>query len=186
MEELTKQQKKVYDYLRMEIQKKGYPPAIRDICAAMGLRSTSTVHAHISALEEKGYIRRSSTQYRSLEILEKNIHNHKKIVQVPVIKRNIKPRGVLFAKKNIECYLPILMEVEGSESIFAIQLTDDIKAEEGLIKDDFVLAIQQDHAEDGDRVIVLSDKLTVRIFPLVEKVVIYGKVISLYRKYSSI
>ena len=180
LEELTKQQKKIFDYLIMEIQNKGYPPAIRDICAAVGLRSPSTVHAHMNALEEKGYIRRSVTKYRSIEILEK------KIKQIPVIKKNIKPRGVLFAKKNIESYLPVLMELEESLNIFAIQLTDDSFREEGLLKGDYVIAIKQNHAENGDKVVVFEETLVVRSFRASAKVAIYGKVVGLYRKYSSI
>ena len=66
-------QKKILDFIRREIEDKGYPPSVREICAAVGLKSTSTVHAHLNTLEKKGYIRRDSTKPRALEVLDNSV-----------------------------------------------------------------------------------------------------------------
>lgn len=198
---LTQKQQKVLDFLKAAIKKNGYPPTVREICDAVGLSSTSTVHAHLETLERKGYIKRHPSKNRSTEILEENFYSTDEIVQVPVL-GNVAAGIPIFAVENIERTFPISAKIVKNDTCFMLNVRGDSMINKGIYDGDLVLVRQQRVAENGDIVIALLDDSatiktfchngnTVRLFaanenypPIeAENCEILGKVIGLYRNY---
>ena len=199
---LTAKQKLILDYLKSEIRRNGYPPTVREICDAVGLSSTSTVHAHLETLEKKGFIRRSPAKNRSTEILEENFYtNTRELVNVPIVGR-VAAGVPILAEENIEDTFPIPIDYVKNDSCFMLHVKGDSMVEEGIFDGDLVLVRQQQDAADGDIVIaLLDDSATVKTFhregesvrlspansafePIITRECdILGKVIGLYRRY---
>ncbi len=156
MEHLTKSQQKVYDFLVKEAPK-GVPPTVREICSATGLRSTSTVHAHLKTLEKLGYITRDAGLNRSIRI-----EGSTAAVQVPILGKVTAGQPIL-AVEDIEGYLPFPQK-EGRE-LFALHVSGLSMRDAGILDGDYVVAEQVSTAENGDIVVaMIDDEATVKRF----------------------
>jgi len=199
---LSNKQQLILDFLKSEIKKNGYPPSVREICDAVGLSSTSTVHAHLGSLERKGYIRRSPAKNRSTEILEDDFYNGgQELAHVPIL-GNVAAGVPIFASENIEGTFPVPIDHVKNDTCFLLHVKGDSMMDEGILDGDLVLVRQQQTATNGDIVIALiDDSATVKFFyreaghirlqpandafrPMImDDCEILGKVIGLYRRY---
>ena len=139
-------QQRILDFIKREIDLKGYPPSVREICQAVGLKSTSTVHAHLNHLEEQGLIRRDSTKPRALEVLD---GSHQRGRSVPLVGRITAGLPVL-AAENIEDYLVLPQSMLGQDELFCLRVQGDSMIEAGILDGDIVVLRRQDTAENGD------------------------------------
>ena len=139
-------QQKILDFIKSEIEDKGYPPSVREICAAVGLRSTSTVHAHLNHLEEQGLIRRDSTKPRALEVLDGSLARGR---SVPLVGRVTAGMPIL-AVENIEDYLVLPQSMLGKDDIFCLRVQGESMIDIGILDGDIVVLRQQDTAENGE------------------------------------
>ena len=156
-------QQKILDFIKSEIEDKGYPQSVREICAAVGLRSTSTVHAHLNHLEQQGLIRRDSTKPRALEVLDGSQSRGR---SVPLVGRVTAGQPIL-AVENIEEYLSLPQSVLGQGRMFALRVEGESMIDAGILDGDIVILRQQDTAENGEIVVAMTpdDEATVkRIF----------------------
>jgi len=162
---LSERQRQILDFIKREIRRKGYPPSVREIGEAVGLRSSATVHAHLARLEEKGYIRRDPVKPRAIEVLEDDPYYRKKrVVNVPVVGRVTAGTPIL-AVENIEDVFPLPYELVGDENVFLLRVRGESMIEAGIYDGDYVLVRQQQHARDGDIVVaLLGDEATVKRF----------------------
>ncbi|MCG8538362.1 MAG: transcriptional repressor LexA [Clostridia bacterium] len=165
--DLTKQQSKILEFIRSEVNSKGYPPSVREICEAVGLKSTSTVHGHLTRLEKKGYIRRDSTKPRAIEVLDSssNIFPEKKeIAHIPIIGKVTAGEPIL-AVENIEETFPVPFDFVESGTYFMLKIEGESMIEAGILDSDFVLVKQQPIATNGQIVVALiDDSATVKRF----------------------
>jgi len=203
-EDLSTKQLEILNYMKMEINKKGYPPSVREICEAVSLRSTSTVHGHLAKLEDKGYIRRDPTKPRAIEILSNDTFNDfsykKEMVNVPIIGKVTAGQPIL-AVENIEDTFPLPIEFIDNGNTFILKIKGDSMIEAGILNNDYVVIRQQSFAANGDIVVALiDDEATVKRFykendhirlqpenslmdPIIlNDVTILGKVIGVFRK----
>ena len=156
-------QQKILDFIKAEIEDKGYPPSVREICAAVGLRSTSTVHAHLNHLEEQGLIRRDSTKPRAMEVLD---GSHARGRSVPLVGRVTAGQPIL-AVENIEDYLMLPQSMLGKDELFCLRVQGESMIDIGILDGDIVVLRQQDTAENGEIVVAMTpdDEATLkRIF----------------------
>lgn len=164
---LTRRQEQILDFIRAEIHRKGYPPSVREIGEAVGLSSSSTVHAHLAALERHGYIRRDPAKPRALEVLdfrdtERGV-DPRSVTAVPVVGAVAAGQPIL-AAENIEATLPLPAEFAG-ESTFILRVRGDSMVEAGILDGDYVVVRQQSTADNGDIVVALvEDEATVKRF----------------------
>jgi len=199
---LTAKQQMILDFLKSEIKQNGYSPSVREICDAVNLSSTSTVHAHLETLERKGYIRRSPAKNRSTQILEEDFYQSaRELVNVPIVGR-VAAGVPILADENIEDTFPIPIDYVKNDTCFMLHVQGDSMMDEGILDGDLVLVRQQPDANNGDIVIaLLEDDATVKTFsrdgeyvcltpanpafkPIRTKECnILGKVIGLYRRY---
>ena len=147
-------QQRILDFIKSEIENKGYPPSVREICAAVGLRSTSTVHAHLNRLEEQGLIRRDSTKPRALEVLD---GSHARGRSVPLVGRVTAGMPIL-AVENIEDYLVLPQSMLGKDDMFCLRVQGESMIDIGILDGDIVVLRQQDSAENGDIVVAMTDE----------------------------
>lgn len=165
--DLTKQQSKILEFIKDEVYAKGYPPSVREICEAVGLKSTSTVHGHLQRLEKKGYIRRDSTKPRAIELLDSTSEifpDKKEIAHVPVVGKVTAGEPIL-AVENIEETFPVPMDFIESGEHFMLKIKGESMIEAGILDSDFVLVKQQPIAENGEIVVALLDNsATVKTF----------------------
>ena len=197
---ITDKQREILEYIKEMILKKGYPPAVREICEAVHLKSTSSVHSHLESLEKNGYIRRDPTKPRTIEILDDDFAlTRRELVNVPVI--GTVAAGVpILAEQNIEDYLPIPAEILPNKEVFMLKVKGNSMIEAGIYNGDKVIVAKQPNAENGDKVVALvDDSATVKTFykenghfrlqpenssmdPIIlDQVEIVGKVIGLFR-----
>jgi len=162
---LTERQRQVLEFIRARIRERGYPPSVREIGAALGLRSSSTVHGHLSRLEEKGYIRRDPTKPRAIELLGGH-GRPERAVAVPVVGRVTAGQPVL-ATEQVEEVWSLPWSLVRSEEAFLLRVRGDSMVGAGIQDGDLVLVRRQDHAAQGDIVVALVDEeATVkRFFP---------------------
>ena len=154
MERLTKSQQKVYDFLRQEVSM-GVPPTVREICAATGLKSTSTVHAHLKTLERLGYITREAGHNRSIRV-----EGETPAAQVPILGKVTAGMPIL-AVEDVEGYLPFPKK-EGKE-LFALHVSGLSMRDAGILDGDYVVAERTATAEDGEIVVaMIDDEATVK------------------------
>ncbi len=146
-------QQKILDFIKSEIEDKGYPPSVREICAAVGLRSTSTVHAHLNHLEEQGLIRRDSTKPRALEVLD---GSHARGRSVPLVGRVTAGQPIL-AIENIEDYLMLPQNMLGKDDLFCLRVQGESMIDIGILDGDIVVLRQQDSADNGDIVVAMTE-----------------------------
>lgn len=197
---ISKKQEEILEYIKSELLSKGYPPAVREICEAVHLKSTSSVHSHLETLEKNGYIRRDPTKPRAIEIMDDTFNlTRREVVNVPVIGR-VAAGAPILAEENIENYFPIPMEFMPNEKTFLLSVKGESMINAGILDGDYVLIKQQSNAENGDMVVALvEDGATVKRFfkeegiyrlqpendfmdpIIVESVEILGKVIGVFR-----
>lgn len=163
--ELSGKQREILEYIRDCIIKRGYPPAVREICQQVHLKSTSSVHSHLESLEKMGYIRRDPTKPRAIEIVddEYGIYNGE-MVRVPII-GEVAAGSPILAEENITGYFPFPAENVPNNDLFMLKVRGDSMINMGILNGDHVLVEQQKTASNGDVVVALvEDSATVKRF----------------------
>ena len=162
---ITEKQEEILKYIKEQILKKGYPPAVREICEAVHLKSTSSVHAHLETLEKNGYIRKDPTKPRAIEILDDTFNlTRREMVNVPVV-GNVAAGMPILATENIENYFPIPAEFMPNQEVFMLHVKGDSLINAGIFDGDNILVRQQSTASNGDMVVALvDDSATVKTF----------------------
>ena len=162
---ITKKQEEILNYIKDEILERGFPPAVREICQAVGLKSTSSVHSHLESLEKNGYIRRDPTKPRAIEILDESFNMlRREMVNVPVGGTGAAGQPIL-AEQNIDSYFPIPSEYMPNEQSFILKVKGESMVNAGILDGDSVLVMQQTTARNGDIVVALiEDSATVKTY----------------------
>jgi len=162
---ISAKQKEILEYIKQEILNKGYPPAVREICEAVHLKSTSSVHSHLETLEKNGYIRRDPTKPRAIEIIDDNFNlTRREVVNVPIIGQ-VAAGQPLLAVENIENYFPIPTEFMPNAETFMLKVKGDSMINAGIFNGDKILVQKQSDAQNGDIVVALvDDSATVKTF----------------------
>ena len=162
---ISSKQREILEYIKQEILNKGYPPAVREICEAVHLKSTSSVHSHLETLEKNGYIRRDPTKPRAIEIIDDNFNlTRREVVNVPIIGQ-VAAGQPLFAVENIENYFPIPTEFMPNAETFMLKVKGDSMINAGIFNGDKILVQKQSDAQNGDIVVALvDDSATVKTF----------------------
>lgn len=152
-------QQRILEFIKKEIEYKGYPPSVREICAGVGLKSTSTVHAHLNHLEEQGLIRRDSTKPRALEVLDGSQGRGR---SVPLVGRVTAGLPIL-AIENIEDYLVLPQDMLGHDDLFCLRVQGESMIEVGILDGDIIVVRQQETAENGEIIVaMIEDEATVK------------------------
>ncbi len=162
---ITQKQQEILEYIKSEILNRGFPPAVREICEAVNLKSTSSVHSHLETLEKNGYIRRDPTKPRAIEIVDDNFNlTRREMVNVPIVGR-VAAGEPLLAIENIENYFPIPSEFLPNAQIFILNVKGDSMVNAGILDGDKVIVEQRPDASNGDKVVaLLDDSATVKTF----------------------
>ncbi len=162
---ISDKQREILEYIKSEILNRGYPPAVRDICEAVHLKSTSSVHSHLETLEKNGYIRRDPTKPRAIEIIDDTFNlSRREVVNVPLLGR-VAAGEPLLAVENIESYFPIPSEYMPAEESFMLRIKGESMVNAGIFDGDNILVKRQSTASDGDIVVALvDDSATVKTF----------------------
>lgn len=206
MDKLTDKQKRVYNYIKNAIIDTGIPPSIREMCDALDIKSTSTIHLHLTSLEKKGYIKRNKTKNRSIEILEANFYGtqtveNDKYLDVPIL-GEITAGIPMYAEELYEDTFPIPFEYIGNKEVFMLRVRGESMMDVGIYDGDLVLVSKDNFARNGEIVVALiEDSATVKTFYkenghfrlqpendnyepiIVDEVIILGKVIGLFRSF---
>jgi len=197
---ISPKQQEILEYIKQNILKKGYPPAVREICEAVHLRSTSSVHAHLETLEKNGYIRKDPSKPRTIEIVDDTFNlTRREIANVPVIGRVAAGQPIL-AEENITDYFPLPVDMLPNEETFMLKVKGDSMINAGIFNGDNVIVSRQRTASNGEIVVAMvEDGATVKRFYredghyrlqpendsmdpiIVNDVTILGKVIGLVR-----
>lgn len=162
---ISKKQQEILEYIKHEIINRGFPPAVREICEAVNLKSTSSVHSHLETLEKNGYIRRDPTKPRAIEIVDDNFNLvRREMVNVPIIGR-VAAGEPLLAIENIESYFPIPAEFMPNSQTFILNVKGESMINAGILDGDNVIVEQCSSADNGDMVVALvDDSATVKTF----------------------
>ncbi|MCM1235721.1 MAG: transcriptional repressor LexA [Ruminococcus flavefaciens] len=162
---ITKKQQEILDYIKNEILQKGYPPAVREICEAVSLKSTSSVHSHLETLEKNGYIRRDPTKPRAIEICDDNFQMVRtEMVSLPVIGR-VAAGAPILAESNIESYFPVPADMVPAGESFVLKVKGDSMVNAGIYSGDQIFVNSCNTANNGDTVVALiDDSATVKTF----------------------
>lgn len=162
---LAGKQLEVLEFLKSELCNKGYPPSVREICEAVGLKSTSTVHGHLERLEKKGLIRRDPSKPRAIEILDSSpLSIARDLVEVPIVGKVTAGQPIL-AVENIEDSFPLPADFLRGNDNFILVVKGESMIEAGILDGDYVVVKQQSHANNGDIVVALiEDEATVKRF----------------------
>lgn len=166
-EALTERQRQILQFIKDEIRAKGYPPSVREIGEAIGLSSSSTVHGHMTRLEEKGYIRRDPTKPRAIEVLDGGGSAQlRRTMAIPMVGRVTAGQPIL-AEQTIEDHFPLPVDfVRADEAdLFFLTVQGDSMIEAGILDGDYVLVQRQQYAKNGDIIVALiEDEATVKRF----------------------
>ena len=202
MEKLTNKQESVLDYLKRSIATNGYPPTVREIGSALGLSSPATIHAHLNTLEKKGYIKKSNSKNRAIELLVKNDYEEEDIVEVPLLGKVTAGSPIEAIEMPDEFFsLPAYL-IPTHKEVFALKVSGESMIEAGILDGDIVIVQKQSTANNGEIVVAMTDENEVtlkrfykengyfRLQPenstmdpiILDKVFIVGKAIGLYRK----
>lgn len=162
---ISPKQQEILDYIKSQILERGFPPAVRDICEAVHLKSTSSVHSHLETLEKNGYIRRDPTKPRAIEILDESFNfTRREMVNVPLVGR-VAAGEPLLAEQNVETYFPIPMEYMPNCQTFMLTVKGESMINAGILDGDMVLVEQRQTANNGEMVVALiEDGATVKTF----------------------
>ena len=199
---ITEKQQEILDFMKSQIINRGFPPSVREICEAVSLKSTSSVHSHLESLEKNGYIRRDPSKPRAIEIVD-DCYNltRRELVNVPMVGTVTAGQPIL-AVENIEGYFPIPMEYMPNHETFMLRVKGESMINAGIFDGDQILVQKQNTASNGDFVVALiDDSVTVKTFYkengyyrlqpendtmdpiIVNEVSILGKVIGLFRMF---
>lgn len=204
MKELTDRQKQIYQYIKRTVQEKGYPPSVREIGNAVGLQSSSTVHGHLSKLQDKGYIKRDPTKPRAIEIVMEENSQYSPVIQVPVLGK-VTAGLPITAVENVDEYFPLPEHFTANHNseIFLLNVAGDSMIETGIHDGDRVIVRKQNIAHNGDIIVAMTedDEATVKRFykengyyrlqpenstmePIyLDSVTVLGKVVGLFREF---
>ena len=162
---ISPKQKEILEYIKDQIRQRGFPPAVRDICEAVHLKSTSSVHSHLETLEKNGYIRRDPTKPRAIEILDDTFNlTRREVTNVPLI-GHVAAGEPILAQENIENYFPIPVEMLPNNNTFMLTVKGESMINAGILDGDYVLVEEQHTAHNGDMVVALiEDGATVKTF----------------------
>lgn len=162
---ISAKQQEILDYIKEEILKRGYPPAVREICEAVNLRSTSSVHSHLETLEKNGYIRRDPTKPRAIEICDDNFQMVRtEMVSLPVVGQVAAGTPIL-AEENIDSYFPVPAELVPQGESFVLKVKGDSMINVGIFNGDQIFVNACNTAHNGDMVVALiDDSATVKTF----------------------
>ncbi len=162
---ISSKQQEILDYLKAQIISRGYPPAVREICEAVNLKSTSSVHSHLETLEKNGYIRRDPSKPRAIEIVDDEFNlTRRELVNVPIVGTVTAGQPIL-AVENIDGYFPIPTEYMPNEQTFMLKVKGDSMINAGIYNGDQIIVKKQTAAENGDFVVALiDDSVTVKTF----------------------
>ena len=162
---ISAKQQDILDYIKEEILKRGYPPAVREICEAVNLRSTSSVHSHLETLEKNGYIRRDPTKPRAIEICDDNFQMVRtEMVSLPVVGQVAAGTPIL-AEENIDSYFPVPAELVPQGESFVLKVKGDSMINVGIFSGDQIFVNACNTAHNGDTVVALiDDSATVKTF----------------------
>lgn len=197
---ISKKQQEILDYLKEEILSKGYPPTVREICEKVGLKSTSSVHSHLSTLERNGYIRRDPTKPRAIEICDDSFQMVRtEMTSLPVV-GNVAAGQPILAQENIESYFPVPAEVVPAGESFILKVRGESMINAGIFDGDLIFVNSCNTAANGEIVVALiGDEATVKTFYregdhirlqpendtmdpiIVDSCVIMGKVFAVFR-----
>ena len=197
---ISPKQKEILEYIKSQILERGFPPAVRDICEAVHLKSTSSVHSHLETLEKNGYIRRDPTKPRAIEILDDTFNlTRREVTNVPVL-GHVAAGEPIYADENIENYFPVPVEMLPNSNTFMLKVHGESMINAGILDGDLVLVEEKPTASNGDMVVALiEDGATVKTFYkeegiyrlqpendfmdpiIVKEVTILGKVIGVLR-----
>lgn len=163
--QITAKQEEILNYIKNEILERGFPPAVREICQAVHLKSTSSVHSHLESLEKNGYIRRDPTKPRAIEILDDSFNMiRREMVNVPIVGTVAAGQPIL-AEQNIDSYFPIPAEYMPNEQTFILKVKGDSMVNAGIFNGDSVVVKQQATASNGDIIVALiEDSATVKTY----------------------
>ena len=192
-------QQRILEYIKSEIQTKGYPPSVREIANAVGLKSTSTVHGHLTRLEKKGLLHRDAMKPRAMEVIGDPNFVRNATTAIPVVGRVTAGQPIL-AEENVDEYIPIPDAMLGDGEHFILLVKGESMIQAGIMDGDYVVVRKQQEANNGDIVVaMIEDSATVKRFykdhghfrlqpenptmdPIyTDEVTILGKVVSLYR-----
>lgn len=201
LEDLNKRESDILNFIKSKTREQGYPPSVREIGLAVGLKSSSTVHGYLNSLEGKGYIRRDPTKPRAIEITDGTSPVGKEMVNVPLVGR-ITAGTPILAQELIEEIYPLPLDLVQAEDTFMLYVTGESMINVGILDRDKLIVKTQNYANNGDIVVALmEDEATVKTFykedghirlqpendymdPIIcENLVILGKVIGLIRNY---
>ena len=162
---ISTKQREILEYIKAEILRIGYPPAVREICEAVNLRSTSSVHSHLETLEKNGYIRRDPTKPRAIEIIDDNFNlTRREVTNVPMVGRVAAGEPIL-AVENVESYFPIPTEYMPNAESFMLKVKGESMINAGIFDGDNLLVEKCNTARNGDMVVALvDDSATVKTF----------------------
>ena len=162
---ISKKQSEILEYIKSQIINKGYPPSVRDICEAVNLKSTSSVHSHLETLEKNGYIRRDPTKPRAIEIIDDNFNLvRREMVNVPIVGKVAAGEPIL-AVENVESYFPVPTEFMPNEQCFMLKVQGESMINAGIFDGDTIIVEQCQTACNGDLVVALvEDSATVKTF----------------------
>ena len=162
---ISAKQQEILEYIKSQILERGFPPSVRDICEAVHLKSTSSVHSHLETLEKNGYIRRDPTKPRAIEILDDSFQLlRRETANVPIVGRVAAGEPIL-AEQNIENYFPIPTEFLPNNQTFLLKVRGESMINAGILDGDYVLVEQAQTARNGDMVVALiEDGATVKTF----------------------
>ncbi len=197
---ISAKQSEILEYIKEQILAKGYPPAVREICKAVNLKSTSSVHSHLETLEKNGYIRRDPTKPRAIEIVDDNFNlTRKEMRNIPIV-GTVAAGQPIFAEENISGYFPLLADELPAGDLFILNVRGESMINIGIYDGDKVIVRQSPTAKNGDVVVALvDDSATVKTYykedgryrlqpendtmdPIyVDEVIILGTVVGLFR-----
>lgn len=162
---ISTKQKEILEFIKSQIINKGYPPSVREICEAVKLKSTSSVHSHLETLEKNGYIRRDPSKPRAIEIIDDEFNmTRRELVNVPIV-GTITAGQPILAVENIDSYFPIPSEFMPNSETFMLKVKGESMINAGIFDGDKVLIQKQSHAKNGDYVVALiDDEVTVKTF----------------------
>lgn len=162
---ISKKQSEILEYIKEQILEKGYPPAVREICEAVHLKSTSSVHAHLETLEKNGYIRRDPTKPRAIEICDDSFQLvRNEMTSIPIIGTVAAGQPIL-AAENIEGYFPVPVDMVPNVETFILKVKGDSMINAGIFSGDQIFVERTNVARNGDMVVALvDDSATVKTF----------------------
>jgi len=167
-EDLSDKQVKILNFIKEQIYNKGYPPSVREICKAVGLKSTSTVHSHLNKLVEKKYIKKGNNKNRAIELINSEVNKYdtekKEMASLPLI-GDIAAGTPILAYENVEDVYPIPIDWVGKGESFMLQVKGDSMIDVGIFSGDYVIISRQNTAQNGQIVAALiDDEATLKTF----------------------